>query len=241
MGDIRITEEEMRQALNDRHTEGVQSRISAARVAVAGLGGLGSNIAVSLARIGVGRLHLIDFDRVDVTNLNRQQYFADQVGMYKTEALRENLLRINPWLELRTDCLRVTEENAAALLRDDMYICEAFDDAGNKAMLVREVLEKLPGTYLVAASGMAGYGRSTQGGFPPAFTCAGMRLPRRPPDGGSWHPGWPCVQHTRPTWCCGSYWVSGKGLYGLCRKRQRGRRRPPEGRRERRKNGDTYR
>ncbi|OUQ51506.1 sulfur carrier protein ThiS adenylyltransferase ThiF [Lachnoclostridium sp. An118] len=158
MGDIRITEEEMRQALNGRHTEGVQSRISAARVAVAGLGGLGSNIAVSLARIGVGRLHLIDFDRVDVTNLNRQQYFADQVGMYKTEALRENLLRINPWLELRTDCLRVTEENAAALLRDDMYICEAFDDAGNKAMLVREVLEKLPGTYLVAASGMAGYG-----------------------------------------------------------------------------------
>lgn len=162
MRDIRITEEEISQALIDRHTEEVQARIRAARVAVAGLGGLGSNIAVSLARIGVGHLHLIDFDRVDVTNLNRQQYFADQVGMYKTEALRENLLRINPWLELRTDCLCVTEENAAELLRDDAYICEAFDIAENKAMLAGEVLEHFPEKYLVAASGMAGYGDSNE-------------------------------------------------------------------------------
>lgn len=158
MQNIQVTEEEIRQALVSRHTEGIQARISAARVAVAGLGGLGSNIAVSLARLGVGHLHLIDFDRVDVTNLNRQQYFADQVGMPKTEALRENLLRINPWLDLRTDCLRVTEENAAGLLRDDTYICEAFDVAEQKAMLVRTVLEQLPEKYLVAASGMAGYG-----------------------------------------------------------------------------------
>ena len=162
MRDIRITEEEISQALIDRHTEEVQARIRVARVAVAGLGGLGSNIAVSLARIGVGHLHLIDFDRVHVTNLNRQQYFADQVGMYKTEALRENLLRINPWLELRTDCLRVTEENAAELLRDDAYICEAFDIAENKAMLAGEVLEHFPEKYLVAASGMAGYGDSNE-------------------------------------------------------------------------------
>ena len=158
MQNIQVTEEEIRQALVSRHTEGIQARISAARVAVAGLGGLGSNIAVSLARLGVGHLHLIDFDRVDVTNLNRQQYFADQVGMPKTEALRENLLRINPWLDLRTDCLRVTEENAAGLLRDDTYICEAFDVAEQKAMLVRTVLEQLPEKYLVAASGMAGLG-----------------------------------------------------------------------------------
>ena len=82
MRDIRITEEEISQALIDRHTEEVQARIRVARVAVAGLGGLGSNIAVSLARIGVGHLHLIDFDRVDGTTLNRQQYFAAQVGMY---------------------------------------------------------------------------------------------------------------------------------------------------------------
>ena len=158
MQNIQVTEEEIRLALVSRHTEGIQARISAARVAVAGLGGLGSNIAVSLARLGVGHLHLIDFDRVDVTNLNRQQYFADQVGMPKTEALRENLLRINPWLDLRTDCLRVTEENAAGLLRDDTYICEAFDVAEQKAMFVRTVLEQLPEKYLVAASGMAGYG-----------------------------------------------------------------------------------
>lgn len=162
MQNIQVTEEEIRKALVSRHTEGIQARISAARVAVAGLGGLGSNIAVSLARLGVGHLHLIDFDRVDVTNLNRQQYFADQVGMPKTEALRENLLRINPWLDLRTDCLRVTEENAAGLLRDDTYICEAFDVAEQKAMFVRTVLEQLPEKYLVAASGMAGYGNGNE-------------------------------------------------------------------------------
>ena len=156
------TKEEWYRALAARHGEAFQKRAEHMTVAICGLGGLGSNISICLARAGVGKLILIDFDRVDVTNLNRQQYFADQVGMYKTEALRENLLRINPWLELRTDCLRVTEENAAELLRDDAYICEAFDIAENKAMLAGEVLEHFPEKYLVAASGMAGYGDSNE-------------------------------------------------------------------------------
>lgn len=162
MAGSRLTEEEINRALTDRHTPEVQEKISRAHVAVAGLGGLGSNIAVSLARIGVGHLHLIDFDRVDITNLNRQQYFTDQIGMPKTEALRENLQRINPYLEIRTDCLRVTQDNAKDLFREDTYICEAFDVPENKALLAQALLENFPEKYLVAASGMAGYGDSNE-------------------------------------------------------------------------------
>ena len=154
--------EELQQALIRRHTGTVQHRLAKARVAVAGLGGLGSNIAVSLARIGVGHLHLIDFDRVDITNLNRQQYFIHQIGMEKTEALKDILLAINPYLTIQTDCVRVTEKNVPALFRDDTYICEAFDVPENKAMLAEAVLEYFPDKYLIAASGMAGYGDSNR-------------------------------------------------------------------------------
>ena len=156
------SESEIRAALVCRHTEKVQNLLSGARVAVAGLGGLGSNIAVFLARMGVEHLHLIDFDRVDITNLNRQQYFIHQIGMDKTEALQEILLAINPYLTIRTDCVRVTEKNVPALFRDDTYICEAFDVPENKAMLAEAVLEYFPDKYLIAASGMAGYGDSNR-------------------------------------------------------------------------------
>ena len=111
---------------------------------MAGLGGLGSNVAVSLARIGVGHLHLIDFDRVDVTNLNRQQYFMRQIGRYKTDALKEELLEINPYLDIRTDCVRVTEENLETLFQEEEIVCEAFDDPECKAMLVNGILERFP-------------------------------------------------------------------------------------------------
>lgn len=96
MEEKRLTKEEIRQALIERHTLPVQERLERARVAIAGLGGLGSNVAFFLARIGVGHLHLIDFDRVDITNLNRQQYFMRHIGMYKTDALREELEQVNP-------------------------------------------------------------------------------------------------------------------------------------------------
>ena len=120
------------------------------------MGGLGSNIAISLARAGVGKLILIDFDRVDITNLNRQQYRVSQIGKPKTEALRENLLAIAPFLQTQIHTVRMTEDNAARLVREADIVCEAFDDAQAKAMLVNCVCEQLPKTYLVAASGMAG-------------------------------------------------------------------------------------
>lgn len=154
------TREEMRQALELRHTKAVQDKISAARVAVCGLGGLGSAIAIALARTGIGCLHLIDFDRVDLTNLNRQQYAVKDIGRPKPEALKEEIQRFSPYCEIETDFMRMTEENIPRLLAADDYICEAFDDAEEKAMLTNCVLTELPGKYLVGASGMAGYGDS---------------------------------------------------------------------------------
>ena len=159
---MRLTREEIQEALRERHTNQIQDRLEQGKVAVAGLGGLGSNVAFSLARIGVGHLHLIDFDRVDISNLNRQQYLMRHIGMYKTEALKENLLKINPYLDIHTDCVKVEEGNVRELLAEDRYICEAFDKAENKAMLVNTVLEYFPEKYLVAASGMAGFGESNR-------------------------------------------------------------------------------
>lgn len=152
------TREEMHRALEERHGQALQARFDAGRVVVCGLGGLGSNVAIALARAGVGTLHLIDFDKVDLTNLNRQQYLADQLGRYKTEALAETLRRIAPYCEVRTDTVRVTEENLPGLLAEDDIVCEAFDRPEAKAMLVSGVLEHFPQKPLVAASGMAGLG-----------------------------------------------------------------------------------
>ncbi len=152
------TKEEWVKALTERHGEELQNAFSSATVAVCGLGGLGSNIAISLARTGIGKLILIDFDRVDITNLHRQQYKADQIGMYKTDALRSNLEEIAPYMEFETHSVRLTEDNAAELLRDADIICEAFDRAECKAMLINFVLETMLDKYIVSASGMAGLG-----------------------------------------------------------------------------------
>ena len=143
-------------ALVARHGAARQAKFDAARVAVCGLGGLGSNVSIALARAGVGHLHLIDFDRVEPSNLNRQQYAAAQVGLPKAEALRANLAAINPFCDVVAETVRVTSENLAALLADDDVVCEAFDRAEAKAMLVSGVLEAFPEKPVVAASGMAG-------------------------------------------------------------------------------------
>lgn len=127
---------------------------------IAGLGGLGSNVAFALARIGVGHLHLIDFDTVDITNLNRQQYFMEHIGMKKTDALQSLLLKINPYLDIRTACVRVTEDNLLELFCDATIVCEAFDRPEAKAMLVNGILTHFPDKKLVSASGMAGFDSS---------------------------------------------------------------------------------
>lgn len=160
--------EEMHAALVVRQGAENVARLQAATVAVCGLGGLGSNVAISLARAGVGKLILIDFDCVDVTNLHRQQYKACQVGMPKPVALAENLREIAPYIELEIHQARVMEENLMELVGKADVVCEAFDNAECKAMLVNCVLEHnaelawedraADQKPLVAASGMAGFG-----------------------------------------------------------------------------------
>ena len=152
------TKEEWYAALSERHGEKIQKNFESATVAVCGLGGLGSNIAFALARAGIGKLILIDFDSVDITNIHRQQYKANQIGMSKTEALKENLSEIAPYATIETYSVRITEINAEEILGKADVICEAFDNAECKAMLVNLVLEEMPEKYLVAASGMAGFG-----------------------------------------------------------------------------------
>lgn len=154
------SEEEWKSALSKRHGADAQKRFEAAVVAVCGLGGLGSNIAIALARAGIGKLILIDFDRVEVSNLHRQQYYISQIGEYKTEALADNLRQINPYMEIEMHTVKITEDNASFLLRKTDIICEAFDHAESKAMLTNHLLEKMPEKYLITASGMAGFGNA---------------------------------------------------------------------------------
>ena len=152
------TAEEMAKALEERQGKGLQDQFSRATVAICGLGGLGSNIAIALARAGVGQLILIDFDRVEITNLHRQQYKAAQVGREKTDALAENIREIAPYIHLQIHTAEITPENGARLLAGADVVCEAFDRAEAKAMLANTVLTALPEAFLVASSGMAGLG-----------------------------------------------------------------------------------
>ena len=124
-------------------------------VGIAGAGGLGSNVAVALARAGVGRLVIADFDRVEPSNLNRQQYFVDQAGERKVVALRENLLAINPYSVYEVHDVRVNRRNAAILFARVDVLVEAFDKAEAKEMLIEVSLSKFPGRPIVAASGLA--------------------------------------------------------------------------------------
>ena len=153
-----ITKEELERELVNRCGSVAVEKLRAARVAVVGLGGLGSNIAILLSRMGVGHLHLIDFDRVDVSNFHRQQYFIEQVGLYKTEALANTLSKINPYIDLELSCVKVDERNLVALLKDETIICEALDNAETKALFVNGVLSNFTDKIIVAGSGMAGLG-----------------------------------------------------------------------------------
>lgn len=154
--DSKLSREELREALRERIGGELLNKYENSTVAVCGLGGLGSNIAIALARAGVGRLILIDFDTVDITNMNRQQYKISQIGMAKTEALKDNLLEIAPYIELELHQTRMDRTNYDPLLKDADVICEAFDKAEEKSRLVDFVMENMPDKYLIAGSGMAG-------------------------------------------------------------------------------------
>ncbi len=127
-------------------------------VGIAGAGGLGSNIAVSLARAGVGRLIVADRDAIEASNLNRQQYFVSQIGRRKVAALKENLEAINPYSDYVVHDVEVTATNVVPIFGDADIMVEAFDRAEAKRMLIETWLSQRPGRPIVAASGLAGYG-----------------------------------------------------------------------------------
>ncbi|WP_148308707.1 thiamine biosynthesis protein ThiF [Campylobacter lari] len=143
-----------------RHTPKLHDKLKKASVAVCGLGGLGSHIAINLARSGVGRLHLIDFDVVEPSNLNRQAYMVEDLGKFKAEALKDQIAKINPFIEVFAQVLKIEKENIAELFINDDIVCEAFDSAKYKALLAQNFHQHYPQKTLICASGLAGYGDS---------------------------------------------------------------------------------
>jgi sulfur carrier protein ThiS adenylyltransferase len=141
-----------------RHTPGVHERLKRATVGIAGAGGLGSAVAIALARTGVGHLVIADFDVVEPSNLNRQQFFIDQIGQFKVEALRDNLARINPFVHVSPWPVRLTAANIPTIFAEVQVLVEAFDVAEQKALLAETFLSRCPNRPLVAASGLAGHG-----------------------------------------------------------------------------------
>lgn len=156
------TPEEFEFLMMARHTPGVHQKIKKSVIGIAGLGGLGSAVAIALARVGVGRLILVDFDVVEPSNLNRQQYFFDQIGMPKVDALRENLTRINPYVNVQIYHEKLDRDNVERIFKEADVVVEAFDRADQKAMLINAISEKIPEKYVVAASGVAGYGDNNE-------------------------------------------------------------------------------
>lgn len=144
--------------VNSYLTEEQKTILGRAKVGVAGLGGLGSNVLCHLLRAGVRRFVAADFDAVSASNLNRQFFFADQIGMKKTDALAENLRRIDPDAELDFRDLRLTADNTPGVFAGCDVVVEAFDKADAKTMLISALAES--GIPVVAASGLAGFGKS---------------------------------------------------------------------------------
>ncbi len=132
----------------------------AASIGIAGAGGLGSNIAVSLTRAGIGKLVIADFDIVTLTNLNRQQFFRDQIGMPKVDAMAQNLGRISPNTHLELHNKRINADNLDDMFGDCDILIEAFDLADQKQMLIETWISLHPDRPVIAASGVAGYGNN---------------------------------------------------------------------------------
>lgn len=138
----------------------LRSKLKASSVGIAGAGGLGSNIAVALARAGVGRIVIVDHDRVERSNLNRQYYFEDQIDIPKVEAIKQNIQRIGYGTDVESIEMKLIKGRMHEPFHDVDIIVEALDSAETKADFIRDIMEKMDGKALVAASGVAGFGRS---------------------------------------------------------------------------------
>ena len=147
--------------LLERNVKGIAKKLKKAKVCILGLGGLGSNVAVLLARSGIGYLKLIDFDVVEVSNLNRQQYRISHIGIKKTEAIKTIIKEINPFVEIDTLDIKVDRENILSVVEDIEIVVEAFDRAETKAMAIEELLTN-KNKIVISASGMAGLGSANE-------------------------------------------------------------------------------
>ena len=127
-------------------------------VGIAGCGGLGSNCAVALARVGIRKLIIADFDIIEESNLNRQYFFYKQIGEKKAKSLQENINLINPKTKVESHDIKLDSENIIDIYKDCDVIVEAFDKAEMKQMILETVIEKLPQIPIVAGLGMAGWG-----------------------------------------------------------------------------------
>ncbi|MCK4637846.1 MAG: sulfur carrier protein ThiS adenylyltransferase ThiF [Bacteroidales bacterium] len=127
-------------------------------IGIAGCGGLGSNCAVALARVGAGKLIIADFDEVEKNNLNRQYYFFDQIGEKKVIALKDNIKKINPEVNVRAYDIKLNPESLIKIFSSCDIIVEAFDLAEMKQMIIETVLSKMPGKTIISGLGVAGWG-----------------------------------------------------------------------------------
>ncbi|MBD3413783.1 MAG: sulfur carrier protein ThiS adenylyltransferase ThiF [Candidatus Aminicenantes bacterium] len=153
---------ELEALLAARHTPGVHKRMKDAVVGVAGLGGLGSTAAISLARMGVGRLILADYDVVEPSNLNRQQFSIKHIGRPKTEALKEIISQINPNIRVDLHKEMLDKKNIPQIFEKADIILECFDKTREKRMIMETVSEIMPEIFLIGVSGIAGYGRGNE-------------------------------------------------------------------------------
>ncbi len=144
-----------------RNVKGISKKLKKAKVCILGLGGLGSNVATLLARSGIGYLKLVDFDIVEASNLNRQQYRISHIGMKKTEAIKTIIKEINPFVEIEVLNKKIDRENILSIVGDVEIVVEAFDVAETKAMAIEELLIN-GNKILVSASGMAGLGSANE-------------------------------------------------------------------------------
>lgn len=136
----------------------IKSALISKTVGIAGCGGLGSNCAVALARVGIGKLIIADFDVIEESNLNRQHFFFDQIGKYKAPTLKENLLRINPNVLVDDHVVKLSPIEIIELYKDCDVIVEAFDKAEMKEMIIETVLLEFPQKQIVCGVGLAGWG-----------------------------------------------------------------------------------
>jgi len=144
-----------------RNVKDIAKKLKKAKVCILGLGGLGSNVATLLARAGIGSLKLVDFDIVEASNLNRQQYRISHIGLKKTEAIRTIIKEINPFVEVETLDIKVDRENIYSIVRDIKIVVEAFDRAETKAMTLEELLTN-KNKIVISASGMVGLGPANE-------------------------------------------------------------------------------